>query len=65
MYFGLIKKTNRDFVLYEQCIETLILSIYAILLFLPSQKYNIFCFENLQNDRVQCYLIYNIFFKIF
>jgi hypothetical protein len=59
MYFGLSKRQ----------IEILLMIIKldfvfcAILLSLLSPKYNVFCSENLQNDRVQRYLCRSIFSK--
>jgi hypothetical protein len=47
----------------EQYIENLFLSFYATFLFLLSLKYNVYCSENLQNNRVQHYLRHGIFTK--
>jgi hypothetical protein len=47
----------------EQYIENLILSFCVIFLFLLSPKYNVYCSENLQNNRVQHYLRHGIFIK--
>jgi hypothetical protein len=57
----IVSSMNSD----DQCIENSILSFCVILLVLLSLKYNVFCFKNLQNDRVQHYLCHGIFSKYF